>query len=85
MRRTGAAVRCPTLLTWGTRDPVLPWHLDGRRARAALPHAQTVTLQGAGHQPFIERPAEFLSRTAPFLAALHTASAQRARSRWDQW
>jgi pimeloyl-ACP methyl ester carboxylesterase len=69
-------VRCPTLLAWGTRDPILPWHLDGRRARAALPNAHTVTFAGAGHQPFIERPAAFLERTAPFLTGLRTAMAR---------
>ncbi|MEX1176358.1 MAG: alpha/beta hydrolase [Mycobacterium sp.] len=63
-------MRCPTLLVWGTRDPVLPWPVDGRRARAALRFAETVTLIGAGHQPFIERPAEFLDRIAPFLSRL---------------
>lgn len=76
MRRgaeTGRPGTCPTLLAWGTHDPVLPWHLDGRSARAALPHAQIVTFPGAGHQPFIERPGEFLTRTAPFLSGLRTA------------
>jgi pimeloyl-ACP methyl ester carboxylesterase len=75
-KRLAAAVRCPTLLAWGTHDPVLPWRLDGRRARSALPGAQTVTFPGAGHQPFIERPDEFLARTTPFLSALHTAMAR---------
>ena len=75
-RRLAAAVRCPTLLAWGTRDPILPWQLDGRRARTALPNAQIVTFPGAGHQPFLERPDEFLERTAPFLAGLRNAMAQ---------
>jgi len=69
-RGLAAAVHCPTLLAWGTRDPILPWYVDGRRARAALPSAEVVTFPGAGHQPFIERPAEFLERTSPFLAQL---------------
>jgi len=75
-RRLAASLDCPVLLAWGTRDPILPWQLDGRRARAALPHAQTVTFRGAGHQPFLERPTEFLARTAPFLAGLRTAAAR---------
>lgn len=73
-RALAEAVQCPTLLGWGTRDPILPWLIDGRRARAALPHAEVVTFDGAGHQPFIERPAEFLDRTAPFLSRLRTAN-----------
>lgn len=72
-RTLAGAVRCPTLLVWGTRDPVIPWQLDGRRAHTALPHAQTVTFRGAGHQPFIERPDEFLAATAPFLAGLQAS------------
>ena len=75
-RPLAAAVRCPTLLAWGTHDPVLPWRLDGRRARTALPDAQTVTFAGAGHQPFIERPDEFLARTTSFLSTLRTAMAR---------
>lgn len=69
-RVLAAAVRCPVLLAWGTRDPILPWQLDGRTARRALPGAETVTFPGAGHQPFLERPAEFLDRTAEFLSKL---------------
>ncbi len=72
-RAFASAVECPTLLAWGTHDPVLPWQIDGRRARAALPMAETVTFHGSGHQPFIERPSEFLSRTAPFLSRLHAS------------
>ncbi|MGI9162880.1 MAG: alpha/beta fold hydrolase [Mycobacterium sp.] len=75
-RSLAAAVTCPTLLVWGTRDPVLPWHLDGRRARAALPMAETLTFPGGGHQPFIERPGEFLDRTAPFLSTLQRSMAR---------
>lgn len=72
-RELATQVRCPTLLAWGTRDPILPWRIDGLRARAALPEADVVTFPGAGHQPFIERPAEFLDRTAPFLSRLRDA------------
>lgn len=67
-------VCCPVLLAWGTRDPILPWRIDGRRARAALTDAEIVTFDGAGHQPFIERPEEFLDRTASFLSRLRTAN-----------
>lgn len=73
-RTLAAGVRCPTLLGWGTRDPILPWLIDGRRARKALPDAEVVTFDGAGHQPFIERPPEFLDRTAPFLSRLRAAN-----------
>ena len=74
-RPLAAGVRCPTLLGWGTRDPILPWLIDGRRARKALPEAEVVSFGGAGHQPFIERADEFMDRTASFLSRLRTANA----------
>lgn len=73
-RPLAAGVCCPVLLCWGTRDPILPWRVDGRRARAALPDAEIVTFDGAGHQPFIERPEEFLDRTASFMSRLRVAN-----------
>lgn len=73
-RGLAAGVQCPTLLCWGTRDPILPWRIDGRRARAALPDAEVVTFDGAGHQPFIERPDEFLDRTSSFMSRLKAAN-----------
>jgi len=73
-RPLAAGVCCPVLLTWGTRDPILPWRIDGRRARAALTDAEVVTFDGAGHQPFLERPDEFLDRTGSFLARLRVAN-----------
>ena len=73
-RPLAAGVCGPVLLAWGTRDPILPWRIDGRRARAALTDAEIVTFDGAGHQPFLERPEEFLERTASFLSRLRTAN-----------
>jgi len=70
-----AAIRLdvPTLLVWGRRDPVLPWLIDGRRARGALPAAKVVALP-CGHQAFAEMPAEFLTHVEQFLGALRTES-----------
>ncbi|MGW8379840.1 alpha/beta fold hydrolase [Streptomyces sp. ODS28] len=68
----------PTLLIWGRRDPVVPDPVDGRRARAALPHATAVRLP-TGHEPFNERPREFLGHVLPFLRArTATGGADRA-------
>ncbi len=60
-----ARVKVPTLLVWGTRDPILPWLIDGRRARKALPNAQLVLFQ-CGHQAFAEMPDEFLEQVSVF-------------------
>jgi len=46
---------CPVTVAWGDRDYLLPpW--QARRARAALPGAQHVTLTGCGHRPTGDDP-----------------------------
>ena len=49
-RKDARRIRVPVLLIWGTRDPILPWWIDGRRARRALGEPQVVTLP-CGHLP----------------------------------
>lgn len=66
LRATARAVRCPTLLAYGTYDPVIPYWRDGRAARRAMPHARYVRFP-TGHVPFAEAPAEFLATALPFL------------------
>ncbi|WP_020499703.1 alpha/beta fold hydrolase [Sciscionella marina] len=63
---TDSALSAPALLVWGRRDPVLPAAIDGRRARRALPDAQSVLL-ATSHEPFNERPHDFLEHVLPFL------------------
>ncbi|MBZ0233322.1 MAG: alpha/beta fold hydrolase [Deltaproteobacteria bacterium] len=67
LRARAGGVRQPTLLLWGTRDPVLPVFLDGRAARGAMPSARWVTL-ATGHAPHAENPTAFLAAVQPFLA-----------------
>lgn len=61
-------VEVPALLVWGTRDPILPWWIDGRRAKKSLPHVQVVKLP-CGHQAFAEMPDEFLVSLEQFLGS----------------
>ncbi|MFM8411601.1 MAG: alpha/beta fold hydrolase [Alphaproteobacteria bacterium] len=68
-REAAGRVAAPTLLVWGRRDPVLPWLVDGRRARRALPRAEVVSLP-CGHQAFAEMPGEFLAAVEPFLTSI---------------
>ena len=71
-----AGLAVPALLVWGVRDPVVPAFVDGRRARKALPDARFVSLR-TGHEPFSERPDDFLRAVEPFLLAhtdAHTSS-----------
>ena len=57
----------PTLIVWGDRDRVLPLRqLDA--ARAAIPHAETELIAGAGHTPQLECPDEFAARILAFFA-----------------
>lgn len=65
-RADAAQVSCQVLLLWGTRDPILPWVIDGRRARRAFRDARVVTLP-CGHQSFAEMPKEFTTAVANFL------------------
>lgn len=62
-------VRCPTLLVWGRRDPVIRLRVEGARARALLPRSELVEMT-CGHVPFVEDPDGFLSATRPFLERL---------------
>ena len=61
-----AHIDFPVLLVWGTQDPVLPWLIDGRRAKRSFRHAQVMKLP-CGHQAFAEMPAEFMSVLRRFL------------------
>ncbi|MFM8237640.1 MAG: alpha/beta fold hydrolase [Actinomycetota bacterium] len=65
-RADAARITAPTLVVWGTRDPILPWMVDGRRARTTLRDARVVRLP-CGHQAFAELPDEFLDATRVFL------------------
>ena len=52
----GRLVEIPTTVAWGTRDILLTYPTQHRRARAALPSARHVRLPGCGHIPFSDDP-----------------------------
>ena len=58
----------PTLLTWGRWDPVLPARTDGRRAARVL--GAPLHTFATGHEPFAERPDEWLDVVVPFLRSV---------------
>jgi pimeloyl-ACP methyl ester carboxylesterase len=66
IREEARAIRAPTLLVWGTRDPLVPPTLAAAWGEA-IPHARLVEIDGAGHVPMVERPAEFASAVREFL------------------
>jgi pimeloyl-ACP methyl ester carboxylesterase len=50
-------LKMPTLVLWGKQDPLVPW-AKGRAMADALGHAHFHALEGCGHLPTLERPAE---------------------------
>jgi pimeloyl-ACP methyl ester carboxylesterase len=67
------AIRCPTLVVSGKRDPVIPL-ASGRAARAAIPGARIAEMD-TGHCPFVEDPEGFLAEVSPFLASIAGSAA----------
>lgn len=64
--RNLAKLRTETLIIWGERDTVVPWHL-ARELAAQLPRAELVTLADTGHAPMWERPDAFNAAVLAFL------------------
>ncbi len=60
-------VQRPTLLVWGSRDPLFPIE-DARRAADALHDAELVVVEGSGHWPYLEAPETFNQALLAFLA-----------------
>ena len=63
-----AAVRVPTLLVWGERDPLVPRRLADEWTRG-LPDVRLVVLPEAGHVPMFDAPAELAGHIRTFLRA----------------
>ena len=62
-----AQVTCPTLVLYGARDAVMV--AGGRMLAAGLPQREVRVLDGVGHEPFVEAPAEALAAVRTFLGA----------------
>jgi pimeloyl-ACP methyl ester carboxylesterase len=63
------ALRLPTLVLWGEKDPLIT--LDaGKRFAAAIPGAQLKVYAGVGHLPQIEIPVASAHDVAAFLARI---------------
>jgi pimeloyl-ACP methyl ester carboxylesterase len=62
----------PTLIVWGTDDPIIPVE-HGRAAHELIPGSQLVEIEGAGHWPHLDEPdrlveaiGEFMEETPPY-------------------
>jgi len=60
------AERLPTLLIWGTDDPIIP--IDhARAAQARIPESRLVEIAGAGHWPQLDDPDRFVAALSEFV------------------
>jgi pimeloyl-ACP methyl ester carboxylesterase len=55
LQRTLPKLTAPTLLIWGSKDPIMAEEVR-QTLRAALPRAQVKIFEGLGHNPFWEDP-----------------------------
>lgn len=55
----------PVTVAWGSRDALLLYPTQSRRARAVLPFARHITLRGCGHLVFADDPAACLRLLLP--------------------
>ena len=60
------AQRLPTLLIWGTDDPIIPIE-HGRAARERIPESRLVEIPGAGHWPQLDDPDRFVDELTEFV------------------
>jgi non-heme chloroperoxidase len=59
----------PTLLIHGSADASTPLPLTGQRAYELLPHAELVTIDGAGHGLYINDAERVLAELLRYIAA----------------
>jgi pimeloyl-ACP methyl ester carboxylesterase len=60
------AQRLPTLLIWGTNDPIIPI-AHGRAAQERIPESRLVEIPGAGHWPQLDDPDRFVAELTEFV------------------
>jgi pimeloyl-ACP methyl ester carboxylesterase len=61
-----ASVKVPVLLIWGSEDTEVPLSV-AEEAMDELADARLVTLEGAGHFPFLDQPESFAEAVTTFL------------------
>jgi pimeloyl-ACP methyl ester carboxylesterase len=67
LRRTLPRLKAPTLLIWGSADPIMEPEVRAT-LREALPQARVKIFQGLGHNPFWEDPSGSAAVINAFLA-----------------
>ena len=74
-----AAVRAPTLVVMGTKDPDFPDPAAGARAVADAVSGEVAMIDGAGHYPHVEMPEATNATIARFVRAAHGDAPHAAR------
>jgi pimeloyl-ACP methyl ester carboxylesterase len=74
-----AKVKTPVLTIHGTRDRSAPYG-GGREWALLLPNAQLVTVENAGHAPWIEAPEKVFGAMNTFLGGAWPESAEKVKS-----
>jgi pimeloyl-ACP methyl ester carboxylesterase len=66
------ADQLPTLIVWGSNDPVIPVE-HGRNAHRIVAHSRCIEIEGSGHWPMLDAPdrivrelGAFMDETEPF-------------------
>ena len=70
LQRTLPRLKAPTLLIWGSKDPIMLQPVRTSLMKA-LPEAQVKVFEGLGHNPFWEDPAGVAEVINRFLAPTH--------------
>jgi pimeloyl-ACP methyl ester carboxylesterase len=72
LRAEAPSISAPTLIAWGSRDPVIPLKV-GRRLAAEIPDAELAVFD-TGHAPQVSDPEGFAARLLPFAEAVAQGS-----------
>jgi pimeloyl-ACP methyl ester carboxylesterase len=64
-------VSVPTLIVWGSADPLTPV-AHGQQMQQAISGAKLVVIDGAAHVPMVDRPREFASVVTAFIESGRT-------------
>lgn len=67
LHRQLAAMIAPTLIVWGSHDPIVPAS-HGYAAQKLIPNSRVQIMDRCGHIPQVERPEEFNKLVLDFLA-----------------
>ncbi|MGB6425171.1 MAG: alpha/beta hydrolase [Solirubrobacterales bacterium] len=63
----------PSLLLWGSRDPIIPAR-HGERAHQEMPGSRLELFESSGHFPHVSEPRRFARKLSEFVAATEPAA-----------